>query len=159
MGDEEGAGRFPGQDKWDKNVPGGIGADSTNNGYPSLGSCLRDLVKDKFDSYREAGKTGDAGTYGQNWVSVFGKDEEVNNKPTMHKDHKDSIAPDDAATTDENPTAAGSDSFKEYMEPIASPFLDGHYIYTVIGGNVDRSPAIVVTDFYAPADEFSIAQP
>jgi len=148
MNDEEGAGRFPGQDKWDKTVP-------LTGGYASLGAVLYDLTEGNFDSYR---KTAD-GVYGHKWCSVFGKSQTVSNKPSMHGDHRQKIATDDAATTGDNPTAAGADSFKEYMEPISSPFLDGHYIYTVVAGNVEGSPAIVVTDFYAPADEFSIAQP
>jgi len=161
MNDEEGAGRFPGQDKWDKTVPRGTDSEGNSNGegYASLGACLADLVEGQFDSYRDAHLSGGSGTFGKNWCSVFGKDEKVSNKPSMHKDHKDKISDDDAATEGDNPTASGADSFKEYMEPIASPFLDGHYIYTVIAGNVEGSPAIVVTDFYAPADEFSIAQP
>jgi len=37
--------------------------------------------------------------------------------------------------------------------------LDGHFIYTVVGGTVTTSPAMVITDFYAPADEFVVVQP
>ena len=80
----------------------------------------------------------------------------------MHPDHRQKIATDDplgGSAANGDLTNPGATDFAKYMEPIKSPFLDGHYIYTVIAGSVDRSPAIVVTDFYAAADEFSIAQP
>ena len=156
MGDEEGAGRFPGQDKWDKSVP-------LTGAYTSLGQCLNDLVSNKFDSYVDAETNSSyGGTYGSHWCSVFGKSLAISNKQSMHGDHRQKIATDDAsggAASTGDLTNAGTEDFASYMEPIKSPFLDGHYIYTVIAGTVDRSPAIVVTDFYAPADEFSIAQP
>ena len=156
MGDEEGAGRFPGQDKWDKSVP-------LTGAYTSLGQCLNDLVSNKFDSYVDAEVNSSyGGSYGSHWCSVFGKSLAISNKQSMHGDHRQKIATDDAsggAVSTGDLTNAGTEDFASYMEPIKSPFLDGHYIYTVIAGSVDRSPAIVVTDFYAPADEFSIAQP
>ena len=156
MGDEEGAGRFPGQDKWDKSVP-------LSGAYSSLGQVLNDLVKNKFDSYTDAlAVSSYGGAYGDHWCSVFGKSLAISNKQSMHGDHRQKIATDDAAGgahSSGDYTNPGAEDFAEYMEPIKSPFLDGHYIYTVINGTPDRSPAIVVTDFYAAADEFSIAQP
>jgi len=156
MGDEEGAGRFPGQDKWDKSVP-------LTGAYSSLGQVLNDLVSNKFDSYVDAEVNSSyGGTYGSHWCSVFGKSLAISNKQSMHGDHRQKIATDDAAggsSATGDLTKAGTEDFASYMEPIKSPFLDGHYIYTVIAGSVDRSPAIVVTDFYAASDEFSIAQP
>ena len=156
MGDEEGAGRFPGQDKWDKSVP-------LTGAYSSLGQVLNDLVSNKFDSYVDAEVNSSyGGSYGSHWCSVFGKSLAISNKQSMHGDHRQKIATDDAsggAASTGDLTNAGTEDFTSYMEPIKSPFLDGHYIYTVIAGSVDRSPAIVVTDFYAAADEFSIAQP
>ena len=156
MGDEEGAGRFPGQDKWDKSVP-------LTGAYSSLGQCLNDLVSNKFDSYVDAeANSSYGGSYGSHWCSVFGKSLAISNKQSMHGSHRQKIATDDAAGGSSETgdlTKAGTEDFAAYMEPIKSPFLDGHYIYTVIAGSVDRSPAIVVTDFYAAADEFSIAQP
>lgn len=156
MGDEEGAGRFPGQDKWDKSVP-------LTGAYSSLGQVLNDLVSNKFDSYVDAEVNSSyGGSYGSHWCSVFGKSLAISNKQSMHGDHRQKIATDDAAGGSETTgdlTNAGTTDFASYMEPIKSPFLDGHYIYTVIAGSVDRSPAIVVTDFYAASDEFSIAQP
>mgnify|MGYP000931838299 CR=1 FL=1 len=156
MGDEEGAGRFPGQDKWDKSVP-------LTGAYSSLGQVLNDLVSNKFDSYVDAEVNSSyGGSYGSHWCSVFGKSLAISNKQSMHGDHRQKIATDDASGGSSETgdlTNAGTTDFTSYMEPIKSPFLDGHYIYTVIAGSVDRSPAIVVTDFYAASDEFSIAQP
>lgn len=156
MGDEEGAGRFPGQNKWDESVP-------ATGAYTSLGQCLNDLVSNKFDSYVDAETNSSyGGSYGSHWCSVFGKSLVVNKKQSMHPSHRQKIATDDAEDGTEEQqdrTNPGAEDFAKYMEPIKSPFLDGHYIYTVIAGSVDRSPAIVVTDFYAASDEFSIAQP
>ena len=120
-------------------------------------------IRDRFDSYVDAEETSSyGGTYGSHWCSVFGKSLAISNKQSMHGDHRQKIATDDAAggsASTGDATNAGATDFASYMEPIKSPFLDGHYIYTVIKGTVDRSPAIVVTDFYAASDEFSIAQP
>ena len=76
----------------------------------------------------------------------------------MHSSHRGSIAPDDAA--DENgETRAGAVEFGEYIDPVASPFLDGNFIYTVIKGAPGTTPGIIITDFYAPSAEFVLAQP
>ena len=147
MNDEEGAGRFPGQDKWDVNVPGGqkpgIGA-----GYASLGAVL-----DKIDTWTSYTGTQTA-TEGPNWVSVFGKELE---DFAIDSEHASKIAADDGGTT--GGTNLGTEEIAEYVDPVKSPFLDGHFIYTVVGGNPTTSPAMVITDFYAPADEFVIVQP
>ena len=50
---------------------------------------------------------------------------------------------------------------KEDLRPIVmeSPYLDGHYIYTVIGGNTDKRPAIIITDLFSPNADFIVFQP
>jgi len=147
MNDEEGAGRFPGQDKWDVNVPGGA-KPGVGAGYASLGAVL--TAVNSWESY-----TGSqTGTEGQNWVSVFGK---TLDDFAIDSEHASKIAADDGGTT--GGTNLGTTEIAEYVDPVKSPFLDGHFIYTVVGGDPNTSPAMVITDFYAPADEFVVVQP
>ena len=144
MNNEEGAGRFPGQDKWDLNVPGGE-KPGAGAGYASLDAAI--TATEAWDSYTNASTA----TYGQNWTSVFGK--ESGEDFPIDGEHNAKIAADDAGTY------AGPAEFKQYVDPVGSPFLDGHFIYTVIGGDPQTSPALIVTDFFAPADEFVVVQP
>ena len=146
MNDKEGAGRFPGQDKWDKNVPLG-------GGYSSISEALSAV--EEWDSYLDAASAG-AST---KWCSVFGKSLSLQGKATMHTDHRSKIAADDASSTGDNATNAGDVDFKSYIDPVASPYLDGHFIYTVVGGSTDQSPAIIMTDFFNPSEVYVTAQP
>jgi len=150
MNNEEGAGRFPGQDKWDLNVPGGQ-KPGAGAGYASLDAAI--TATEAWDSYTNA----NTATWGQNWTSVFGKgaDEDF----PIDGEHAAKIADDDTEGDGGNGTYGGPKEFMEYVDPVGSPFLDGHFIYTVIGGNPQTSPALIVTDFYAPADEFVVVQP
>ena len=143
MNDKEGAGRFPGQDKWDKNVP-------SDAGWSSVGDAVRNVTA--WDSYTEASSKGAI-----KWCSVFGKSVVLKGKAMMHSSHRGSIASDDAASNDE--TRPGAEEFGEYIDPVASPFLDGNFIYTVIKGAPGTTPGIIITDFYAPSAEFVLAQP
>ena len=93
MNDKEGAGRFPGQDKWDENVP-------SDAGWASMGDAVRNVTA--WDSYTTALASGS-----KKWCSVFGKSVVLKGKAMMHSSHRGSIAPDDAA--DENgETRAGA---------------------------------------------------
>jgi len=143
MNDKEGAGRFPGQDKWDENVP-------HDAAWTSVGDAVRNVTA--WDSYTEASSKG-----ATKWCSVFGKSVVLKGKAMMHSSHRGSIASDDAAGNDE--TRPGAEEFGEYIDPVASPFLDGNFIYTVIKGAPGTTPGIIITDFYAPSAEFVLAQP
>ena len=173
MNDEEGAGRFPGQDKWDRNVPGGkkpsedgeLTADG--DGFETVAAAI--LAAEGWKSYTEQDNASNSGK-GMNWCSVFGKGTGTGEQGDfdIHPDHHAKIAADDGLTTSPDPrtpaeqTAGkyiGKYEFAEYVDAVASPFLDGHFIYTVVGGTVDTSPAMVITDFFAPADEFVVVQP
>ena len=135
---EEGIGRFPGQDKWTDNVP-----DSTE-GYSSVENALEDLAEGKFDSYLNGS------AYGNKWVSVFG----INNPDAkIFHQHVDKIHTDDTGSK------IGPDEWLDYIDVMKSPFQDGHYIYTVIGGNSNSRPAIIVTDLYRPAEEYIVFRP
>jgi len=157
MNEEESAGRFPGQEKWDKNVPGdetapnGSGMDANGDavaaggkGYSSIEAA--EAAVDAWTSYNSA----TTAAQGSNWVSVFGK---ATTNYAIDSEHTDKISADDGGTN------IGKNEFGDYVDPVASPFLDGHFIYTVVGGTTEHSPAMIVTDFYAAADEFVVVEP
>jgi len=173
MNDEEGAGRFPGQDKWDRNVPGGKKPSANGeltgegDGFETVAAAI--LAAEGWKSYTEQDNASNSGK-GMNWCSVFGKGTDGTGDFDIHIDHKDKIAADDTyiipndgddRTAEEQAAHKyeGPYEFAEYVDAVASPFLDGHFIYTVVGGTVDTSPAMVITDFFAPADEFVVVQP
>jgi Tfp pilus assembly protein FimT len=175
MNDEEGAGRFPGQDKWDRNVPGyekpsdknvfGDGRASDDlidmgdeKGYSTVVQAVS-AITTNMKSYTSF--TTAAASESRNWTSVFGKDEPGFK---INYTHFNKIAADDGndkgKVDSQKPWLHdGPEEFGSYLDPVKSPFLDGHFIYTVIGGTGSREPAFIVTDFYAPADEFVVVQP
>ena len=89
MNQDEGAGRFPGQDKWDLPVPlsggydaaTGVGAAEANlqtaltvlTGLDADGTEAHDLHKE-WDSYQDLQGSGEFTNEGLKWCSVFGKD-------------------------------------------------------------------------------------
>jgi len=169
MNDAEGAGRFPGQDKWDMNVPGAKKPSaetsmSEGEGFMTLDDAIAGA--EAMTSYTQLDNEDGSGA-GQNWVSVFGKgldDFEIDATHTNKINDDDTVenATISDALTQEEITAGkhvGAKEFRAYVDPVKSPFLDGHFIYTVVGGTVTTSPAMVITDFYAPADEFVVVQP
>ena len=169
MNDKEGAGRFPGQDKWDMNVPGAKKPSANTSlgegeGFLSLDDAIAGA--EAMTSYTLLDNADGTGA-GQNWVSVFGKgleDFEIDGTHTNKINDDDAVenATILAALTTAEVTAGkhvGATEFRAYVDPVKSPFLDGHFIYTVVGGTVTTSPAMVITDFYAPADEFVVVQP
>ena len=166
---EDGRGRFPGQPKFDKNVPEDGGYGYTENGadYDAMEvEIAADLTGDNaaFDAF-------DSGLASK-WVSVFGST------------NPDAKIPDENANqvslnTDEDPQNGfypgnpnyefvekqGSLEFLELFggEAIKSPFQDGHYIYTVVGGSGSGSqstpPIIFVADLESPTNFFKKLQP
>lgn len=168
VNDTEGAGRFPGQDKWDRNVPGGETPDNGGTystagtkGYQTLDDAIE--VVEQWDTYLD----GETATHGANWCSVFGKSLEIGDESyAIDGAHINSIAGDDGDTHDmktgetgTDQLGIGPDEFMAYMDPIKSPYLDGHFIYTVIGGTTLNSPSMIVTDFFAPKEDFIVVEP
>ena len=129
----EGIGRFPGQEKWNRNVPDS--GDTTAAGYASVADALQDLADGKFETYR------DGNTFGNKWCSVFGKQ---NLKATILSEHANKLHPDDDGLNN------GPAEWADFIDVMESPYLDGHYIYTVIGGNTDKRPTIIITDLFSP---------
>ena len=138
---DEGAGRFPGQNKWDQNVP-------TGGGYTGYGSTAANVeaalasVAD-FTSYKDA-------TTGALWCSVFGKSTAGN---AIHSENVDPLAADDAGSR------VGPTEWASMLDLVKSPFMDGHMIYTVIAGEPGTSPCMIIADLNDPSAEFSVVQP
>ena len=165
MNEEEGAGRFPGQDKWDRNVPGGkTPAESgAGEGYANADAAI--TAAEGWSSYQSDATAAQ----GMNWVSVFGKETagyEIDAEHT-HKINADDgwTQSIDQATNAVTQTDDGEElnnataEFKQYVDPVASPYLDGHFIFTIVGGTTSSTPTIIIADFFAVADDFVVVQP
>jgi len=167
MNEEEGAGRFPGQDKWDRNVPGGkTPAESgAGEGYANAEAAI--TAAKGWSSYQSPSTS----SQGQNWVSVFGKTRsgyEIDGEHT-HKINADDgwsqTVGDEAsgyAVTQDTLTDMGNKAtyeFEQYVDPVASPYLDGHFIFTIVGGTTSSTPTLIVSDFFAVADDFVVVKP
>ena len=149
----EGRGRLPGQDKFDMAV----------GGYTDSTDLLNDLIL--FDSFSDT-------ALGKKWVSVFGFDNPdaavlaANQSQVVlnrTEDPVDGIYPGE--TGYDLSVGNGSEEFLDLFggEAIKSPFQDGHYIYTVVGGSGSGSqsspPIIFVADLESPANFFKKLQP
>ena len=143
--DQEGRGRFPGQDKFDKQV----------GGYSDLDAALAVLGPDENGASGAA--TADFINYknqlGDKWRSVFGKENLQAPSPTGHK------------WIDDTYTVCGTckdhDGDTEWLalfaqNALASPYQDGHYIYIVIPGAQNEGtvvpPILIVADAENPRD-------
>ena len=138
---DEGAGRFPGQDKWDQNVPKGGGYSAKTTTALNLADALTDIAT--FNSYKLT-------TKGAKWCSVFGKSTAGN---AIHPENIDPLATDDAGTK------TGPTEWKEQLDVVKSPFMDGHMIYTVIAGEPGVSTVMIVADLNDPSAEYTVSQP
>ena len=162
---EAGRGRFPGQEKFDKNVPhnGGYGLEESGqdvNGnivyYTPTEELNLDLEGD------DARFIGFLSPEASKWVSVFGSTNPAfDDKPMGNADLDDSEdAEGDVYPGQDGYTFTPKNGSEEFLDlfggdAIMSPFQDGHYIYTVIGGSGSGSqstpPIIFVADLESPA--------
>ena len=138
---DEGAGRFPGQNKWDQNVPSDGGYTSASGTNQALADALLDIAQ--FTSYKDA-------TRGAKWCSVFGKRTTGN---AIHSENVDPLHADDAGTR------VGPTEWATMLDIVKSPFMDGHMIYTVIAGEPGVSTVMIVADLNDPSAEFTVSQP
>ena len=138
---DEGAGRFPGQNKWDQNVPTGGGYATHTSTAANVADALDDIAY--FNSYKDA-------TRGAKWCSVFGKSTAGN---AIHSENVDPLAADDAGTR------VGPQEWASMLDMVKSPFMDGHMIYTVIAGEPGTSPCMIIADLNDPSAEFQVVQP
>ena len=137
---DEGAGRFPGQNKWDQNVPVNGGYTGTSNAL-AVAAALADL--EYFNSYKD-------NVRGAKWCSVFGKSTAGN---AIHEENDDVLAADDGGTR------VGPTEWAAMLDLVKSPFMDGHMIYTVIAGEPGTSPCMIIADLNDPSAEFQVVQP
>jgi len=138
---DEGAGRFPGQNKWDQNVPTGGGYNAHTATANNVAAALEDIAY--FNSYKDA-------TRGAKWCSVFGKSTAGN---AIHSENVDPLADDDEGTK------VGPQEWASMLDMVKSPFMDGHMIYTVIAGEPGTSPCMIIADLNDPSAEFQVVQP
>jgi len=133
-------GRFPGQDKYTSPV-GGYDATSLET-IDSQREAL-ELALTSYTSYTNA--------EGSKWTSVFGK---------AHPDAPILEVNTDAVLGDDDTGPAGDGAYDGPVEwsfsfggdVIASPFQDGHYIYTVIPGYGAEAPTLYVADLVNPSE-------
>ena len=137
---DEGAGRFPGQNKWDQNVPVDGGYTGESNAV-AVAAALDDLSY--FTSYKDEDR-------GAKWCSVFGKNTAGN---AIHSENVDPLADDDAGSR------VGPQEWASMLDMVKSPFMDGHMIYTVIAGEPGTSPCMIIADLNDPSAEFQVVQP
>ena len=144
----DGRGRFPGQEKYNQDVP-------FEDGYDTEDLCLADIkgTSATFGTFDH----GDA----SHWASVFSTNNDDASAPTGH-----SIS----TTEDDN----GNGSFDEFRgseeflnefggNAVKSPFQDGHYIYTVIAGSGSGtssvSPILFIADLESAKNFHKKLQP
>ena len=161
--DNEGRGRFPGQTKF--NLPvGGVGAGTYDNSSASTtGTAAAHTASNAHHTaiLTDLGVigSGDAGwedydeSHDAGWVSVFG---------TANADAALPFAASGAGVSD---NAVGTDDWKNLVgdETLSSPFQDGHYVYTVVGGGGSGSdvypPVLYVGDIENMTDFSNVLEP
>ena len=165
--DNEGRGRFPGQDKYNLPVTGGSSvAANTVTDY---------AVTSGTESAHETAilnDIGDGGTYitwktvNSGWVSVFGIANSDFPAPAEH-----TIAPDDvdgiatACNTCPQVATIGKDEWLLLFggEPMGSQFQDGHFVYQVVAGygsgNNTYPPVLYVADIENAANFNNVLEP
>ena len=130
----DGRGRFPGQEKYNQDVPHTFG-------YATEDLCLADIKGDSatFGTF--------SSTDGGHWASVFGTTNPDTKIPTGH-----SISSSEDPVGNDFTEYNGAEEFLNEFggNAVKSPFQDGHYIYTVIpgagSGTSSISPILFIAD-------------
>jgi len=135
--DNEGRGRFPGQDKF--NIPV-----TTNSTYAAT-SATEDAHETAILAdigYVNASGAYVPGTYTHfedthsGWTSVFGKDNEDAHAPNGHTIGADDADDLDPCNTCPQVSTAGPDEWLALFgdQPLSSQYQDGHFVYQVVAG-------------------------
>jgi len=164
--DNEGRGRFPGQDKYNEPVSGG---DLDGTTYSPYDVTSADVTVHEAAILDDIGENGTYTTWksaNSGWVSVFGIANSDFPAPAEH-----TIAPDDIdlieGTCNTCPTVAtiGKDEWLLLFggEPLGSQFQDGHFVYQVVAGygsgNNTYPPVLYVADIENAANFNNVLEP
>ena len=143
----DGRGRFPGQLKYNQDVP-------FDAGYDTEDLCLADIkgASASFTTF----ESSDASS----WASVFSTDNADATAPT---DHHISTS-EDVVGSDFTEYQGAEEFLNEFGgNAVKSPFQDGHYIYTVIpgagSGTSSISPILFIADLESPKNFHKKLQP
>jgi len=172
---EAGRGRFPGQERYDQEIPETHGYTFTTaqgQAYAEL-EVKYDLIGQDLNEDGDTEDTDEGASFStynntveaKKWSSVFGT-----NNPDAPMPDGASIDPDenpepDYYTDGDATKYNGGEEFLDGFggEAIKSPFQDGHYIYTVIGGagsgTSSQAPIIFVADLESPSSFWKKLQP
>ena len=166
--DNEGRGRFPGQDKFNKPVTSVTAPYNATSASVALheNAILADI-----------GALGVAGTYatfnGTNsgWTSVFGKDNVDVTAPNGHTvgaDDGDDLGDCNTCPRNADGTEKNTSGPVEWLSlfgdmPLASQYQDGHFVYQVVAGygsgNDTYPPVLYVADIENAADFNNLLEP
>jgi len=143
----DGRGRFPGQEKYNQDVPHTFG-------YATEALCLADIkgVSATFTTF--------SSTDGGHWASVFG----TTNPDTKIPGTNSIRTTEDVIGTDFTVYNGAEEFLNEFGgNAVKSPFQDGHYIYTVIpgagSGTSSVSPILFIADLESPKNFHKKLQP
>jgi hypothetical protein len=146
--DEEGRGRFPGQDKFNVAVGDYAGANAQADVIEALDG---DGVGD-FDSWNDS--------EGSKWRSVFGVSNADNPQAAGGL-----VSDDEARACATCPGGLGTDEWLTLFagNVLSSKYQDGHFIYVVIAGGGSGSetypPVLYVADAENPSDFNNLLEP
>ena len=143
----DGRGRFPGQQKYNQDVPHTFG-------YATEDLCLADIKGESasFTTFESSDATS--------WASVFSTDNADAGAPNGH-----SISTsEDVVGTDFTEYQGAEEFLNEFGgNAVKSPFQDGHYIYTVIAGSGSGtssvSPILFIADLESAKNFHKKLQP
>ena len=143
----DGRGRFPGQQKYNQDVP-------HNFGYATEDLCLADIkgASATFSTFNS--------TDGGHWASVFG----TTNPDTKIPATNSIRTTEDVVGTDFTEYQGAEEFLNEFGgNAVKSPFQDGHYIYTVIpgsgSGTSSISPILFIADLESAKNFHKKLQP
>jgi len=172
--DNEGRGRFPGQDKYNEPVTGGI-AQGSGNSMTWVGATNYSATSASVGAHESAilDDIGENGTYttwksnNSGWISVFGianPDFPAPAENTIAPDDTDDISTDPCNTCPTVATVGKVEWLRLFGgEPMGSQFQDGHFVYQVVAGygsgNNTYPPVLYVADIENAANFNNVLEP
>ena len=169
--DNEGRGRFPGQDKYNQPVTGGIGTTSGGNTtYAAYGATSGSETAHETAILADIGASGSYTTWksaNSGWISVFGianPDFPAPAENTIAPDDTDDISTDPCNTCPTVATVGKVEWLRLFGgEPMGSQFQDGHFVYQVVAGygsgNSTYPPVLYVADIENAANFNNVLEP